>query len=95
MLIRYVTITAVRWPTRALQQEEEEQALATAAAALQPPQIHWSDQSQPVTQPQLLVSATLALRIYTDLVALNSTPWKQLQPASECNTPLYGLTCDC
>eukprot|EP00878_Enallax_costatus_P005201 GHUV01005465.1.p1 GENE.GHUV01005465.1~~GHUV01005465.1.p1 ORF type:complete len:305 (+),score=97.17 GHUV01005465.1:209-1123(+) len=47
----------VRWPTRALQQEEEEQAVGTAAAALQPPQIHWSDGTQRITQPQLLVVA--------------------------------------
>lgn len=48
---------AVRWPTRALQQEEEEQAVSTASAALQPPQIKWQQGVQQTTQPQLLVGS--------------------------------------
>jgi hypothetical protein len=43
--LNFCSANAVRWPTRALQQEEEEQAVGTAEQHVQPPVIEVSGQS--------------------------------------------------
>lgn len=56
LLTRQTACCAVRWPTRALQQDEEEEAVATAEQQLKPPDIKWVAGAADCTKPHLLVS---------------------------------------
>lgn len=55
-LTRLTACCAVRWPTRALQQDEEGEAVATAEQHLLPPDIKWVAGAADCTKPHLLVS---------------------------------------